>query len=63
MTQIDITPYDMFKITGTRRDGKRNPPRQNVSIRYLQGFNYWTKTMWGRESATGKWRVLYRVAN
>ena len=61
--EIDLTPYDRFKITGTDFRGRRNPPRESTNALYLQGFNYYTKTFWGRDKKTGKWKRLYRVIN
>lgn len=58
---IDLSPYVDFVITGTDAQGRRNPPRRG-SFHYLQGFNYWTKSMWG-VLPNGKRKLLYRVWN
>lgn len=59
--EIDISPYVAFEATGTDRHGRRNK-KVRANLQYIQGLNYWTKTVWG-VLPNGKRKVLYRVWN
>ena len=58
---MDLKRFDRFKITGTDYRGRRHGSIQSESLFLLQTFRWWSKSMWGRDRETGKWRRLYRV--
>ena len=58
---IDLREFVAFEATGTDCQGRRNKCRR-APLGYLQGLNYWTKSVWG-VLPNGRRKLLYRVLN
>jgi len=59
-----VVQCDRYKVTGKYAYTDRNFKAIHTdNFRHAECINLWRGTVWGRDTETGKWRVLWRVWN
>jgi hypothetical protein len=59
----DNTMSKTYVITGTLRNGKRFKPIETSNKMHAMGINLWNGSVFEKDTATGKRKLIKRVVN